>query len=223
MSKRKTEKANLENKRKIFLEIGFIITLAAVLIVFEWKSYDYIEYSNIYRNNYQLPEEINLIQIKKEEVIPQKPESFMVINIVTDDTPDDEINIDADFIEEEENGDWVLIIEEEDPVIETFPFVSVQEKPEFPGGVPALMRFVSQHFKVPRVDLEQGINGTMYVRFTIDKNGDVTDIKMLRSISPSCDEEAMRVISMLPKWKPGKQSTRNVAVEYNLPIKVSLM
>jgi len=223
MSKRKTPQANLENKRKIFLEIGFIITLLVVLLVLEQKSYDQIKYDPLYQSNYQEEEDLNPIQIKKKEVIPKKPQSFMVLNTVPDDMDDDIIDIDVSSEEDEPIATWIPKEEEEEPINEIIPYVSVQEKPMYPGGEAALFRFIAQHFKVPRADLEQGVQGTIYVGFTIDKNGLVKNVYILRGISPLSDMEAIRVVSMMPPWKPGRQATRNVAVEYNLPIKVRLM
>ena len=223
MSKRKTPQANLENKRKIFLEIGFIITLLAVLMVLEQKSYDQIKFDHIYQSNHQEEEDLNPIQIKKKEIIPKKPQSFMVINTVPDDMDDDLIEIDASIEENDAIDTWIPKEEEEEPIEELLPYVSVQEKPMYPGGESALFRFIAQHFTVPRADLEQGVQGTIHVGFTIDKNGFVKNVYILRGISSLSDKEAIRVVSMMPCWKPGKQATRNVAVEYNLPIKVRLM
>jgi len=224
MSKRKTTRANLENKRKIFLEIGFITVLIVVLIAFEWKSYDQIIRVSIYENNYHEDEDLSPIQLKKKEVIPKKPQSFIAINIVPDDViEDDMIDIDMSSEEGDANDIWVPIVEDEDPIVEAIPYYSVEQPPIFPGGDQALFKFIAQNFKIPRIDLESGLSGTIYVSFTIDKNGDVVDISIARGISEASNLEALRVVGLLPKWIPGRQNTRNVAVKFNLPIKVRLM
>lgn len=224
MNKRKTTRANLENKRKIFLEIGFITVLIFVLMAFEWKSYDQIIRVSIYENNYQMEEDLSPIQLKKKEIVPKKPQSFMVINVVPDDfLNDDLIDIDADSDEGDVNVDWTPIEVDEEPIDEVIPYYSVEHRPEFPGGDKAIFQFIAQNFKIPRIDLELGISGTIYVNFTIDKNGDVVNINIARGIAEASDQEALRVLRMMPRWKPGKQNTRNVAVEFNLPIKVKLM
>jgi len=224
MNKRKTTRVNLENKRKIFLEIGFITTLVFVLIAFEWKSYDQIIRVSTYESNYQMEEDLSPIQLKKKEIVPKKPQSFMVINVVPDDFLDDDlIDIDVFSDEGDDNGVWIPIIDDEDPIEELLLYVAVEQKPEFPGGISAMLKFIAQNFKIPRVDLEQGNSGTIYVGFTVDKTGEVVDLEILREVSEASSIEALRVISLMPRWKPGKQNTRNVAVKFHLPIKVRLM
>lgn len=223
MKKRKTESANLENKRKVFLEIGFIITLIAVLIALEWKSYADYSLNPVYKSNNKMDEIISPLQLKKQEVVPKKPRSFMALNIVENDEVDNIIEIDVDTDEDEDIGIWVPEVVEETPIDEVIPYFKVEVKPEFPGGETAMLQFVANNFKVPRVDLEQGVSGTIYVSFTIDKTGAVTNIRIARGIASASDMEALRVVSMMPRWSPGRQVTQNVSVDFNLPIKIKLM
>jgi protein TonB len=98
----------------------------------------------------------------------------------------------------------------------------VEDMPSFPGGEEALFKYLAQNIKYPQIAKEAGITGRVFVNFVIDKEGNVTDVKVLRGIGGGCDEEAVRVVKNMPKWSPGKQRGKPVKVSYNLPIKFSL-
>jgi protein TonB len=101
-------------------------------------------------------------------------------------------------------------------------FTVVEEMPEFRGGDEARIKFLQSHIQYPQLAKESGIMGTVYVTFVVDENGRVTSVKVLRGIGGGCDEEALRVVRMMPPWKPGKQSGKNVRVQFNMPIKFTL-
>ncbi len=101
-------------------------------------------------------------------------------------------------------------------------FTVVEDMPKYPGGDEARMKFIVSNIKYPKVALEKGIQGTVVVSFIVDVDGTVKDTKVLRGIGGGCDEEALRVIKMMPKWSPGKQSEKNVKVAFNLPVKFAL-
>ena len=106
--------------------------------------------------------------------------------------------------------------------IEEEVFVVVEEEPEFPGGMEALYRYLASNIKYPELAKKEKIQGTVYVSFVVEKDGSVTNIKVLREIGGGCSEEAVRVVRQMPKWKPGRQRGQRVRVQYNLPIKFSL-
>ena len=97
-----------------------------------------------------------------------------------------------------------------------------EEMPEFPGGVEALMDFVGKNVKYPEQAKEKEISGRVFIGFVIEKDGSVNEVKVLRGIGGGCDEEAVRVIKAMPKWKPGKQKGKPVRVNYNIPINFKL-
>jgi len=107
-----------------------------------------------------------------------------------------------------------LIEEEEDKPV----FTIVEEMPTFPGGEEAGVKFLTDNIHYPEQASENGIQGIVYVSFIIDSKGNVTDVKVLRGIGGGCDEEAIRVIKIMPKWNPGKQNGKPVRVLYNMPI-----
>lgn len=108
-----------------------------------------------------------------------------------------------------------VIVEEKEP---EKPFQSVEQMPQFPGGDAELMRFINGNIKYPPIAAENGIEGRVVIRFVVGKDGSVSDAQILRSLDPSCDKEAMRVVRSMPKWVPGKQNGRNVPVYYTLPV-----
>lgn len=101
-------------------------------------------------------------------------------------------------------------------------FTVVEEMPSFPGGEEKLFDYLRKNIKFPPVARENGIQGRVFVTFVVDKDGRVKDARILRGIGGGCDEEALRVISNMPDWKPGKQNGRSVSVQYNLPVNFTL-
>jgi TonB family protein len=98
----------------------------------------------------------------------------------------------------------------------------VEEQPEFEGGYEAIMDFIRKNKRNPASARRMGIDGTVYVSFVVRKNGTIDDVKVLRGISADCDKEAVRVVQMMPPWKPGGQNGKAVDVRLNLPIKFHL-
>ena len=107
--------------------------------------------------------------------------------------------------------------EEEDADANTI-FTVVEQQPEFPGGEAALMQFIKKNLKYPAFAAENGIQGRVTLSFVVEKDGSVTDIQEMRSPSEDLTKEAKRVVSAMPKWKPGKQRGKPVRVKYVLPV-----
>ncbi len=107
-----------------------------------------------------------------------------------------------------------------DPVIPNVekPFIIVKEMPSFPGGETALLQYVMDHVKYPEDALINRIQGTVILRFVVSSTGEINDVELIRSVDPLLDNEAIRVISGMPRWKPGKQDGRAVPVYFNIPV-----
>lgn len=101
-------------------------------------------------------------------------------------------------------------------------FFEVEEMPEFPGGQLALRTFIAQRIKYPFVAQENGIQGKIFVSFVVNKDGSVSNAQITRGVDPSLNAEALRVVNSLPKWTPGKQGGKVVAVQYTIPITFAL-
>ena len=224
MKKRKTKHANLENKKVIFLEIGFILALSLTLWALEYKSYDSFDYLTTYITNYSEEEVLPPLILKEKEIIPPKPTAPTLLNIVENiEEPREAIEFDFSDHQNIPVDKYIPQIAEEVIDEEPLPIYAVSKKPEFPGGEAAMIRFVAEHFNLPRIDAEQGNSGMIYVQFVIDKEGYVSDAQIIRSISPASDKEALRVVNSMPQWSPAMQSIKKVAVTFVLPIHVRLM
>ncbi len=105
-------------------------------------------------------------------------------------------------------------VEEEEAQI----FTVVESMPGFPGGEAARIKYLNDNIKYPQMARESGIQGRVFVTFVVEKDGHVTDVRVLRGIGGGCDEEAVRVIKNMPRWNAGKQRGKPVRVQFNMPI-----
>lgn len=105
---------------------------------------------------------------------------------------------------------------------EIYSIASIEAYPEFPGGEAAFAKFLSRNLKFPPLAIENSVEGKVIVSFIIEKNGELSNIKILRSVGSGCDEEAIRVLKRSPKWKAGIQNKQNVRVGYTIPINFKL-
>jgi len=101
-------------------------------------------------------------------------------------------------------------------------FEVVEQMPSFPGGDKALIEYLSNNIKYPVVAQENGVQGRVVVSFVVEKDGSITDVKVVRSVDPSLDKEAARVVKSMPRWIPGKQNGSAVRVKYNVPVSFKL-
>jgi len=101
---------------------------------------------------------------------------------------------------------------------EVFDLAAVQEQPEFPGGMEKMYEFMGKMQKYPDMEYEAGIQGKVYVQFTVAKDGSIEEAKVLRSVSDGLDKEAMRLVKSMPKWSPGKMGGKPVKCRFNLPV-----
>jgi protein TonB len=101
-------------------------------------------------------------------------------------------------------------------------FMVVEQQAEFPGGLVAMMKFIIKNMKYPAAARRMGVEGSVFVSFVIDKEGTISDLTVIKGISADCDKEALRVIKLMPPWKPGKQNGRAVKSRFVLPIKFKL-
>ncbi len=111
----------------------------------------------------------------------------------------------------------VVVAEDENKI-----FTVVEQQPEFAGGYEAMMNFIRKNMRYPASARRMGVDGTVYVSFVVSKDGSISEVKVIRGISADCDKEAMRVVGMMPAWRPGKQNGKPVFVRFVLPIKFQL-
>ncbi|HOV56103.1 MAG TPA: energy transducer TonB [Bacteroidales bacterium] len=226
MEPKKNPKKDLNRQRTLFLQIGLVFALAVVFLAFEWKTYEKSESTLASSGPVQIDEEI--VQITQQEqppAPPKAPEVTTILEIVDDDVVvEDEINVDIEARADQAVQAYVPVMTEEEPapVAEEI-FTFVEEYPEFPGGDKALREYILNNIKYPEVARTSGITGTVYVQFVVEKDGSISDVKVVRGIGGGCDEEAVRVVKSMPRWKPGKQRGQPVRVYFTLPIEFKLM
>ena len=111
-----------------------------------------------------------------------------------------------------------VIADEKPKEEETKVFDVVEQMPQFPGGNAALFEYLSKHIKYPVIAEENGIQGRVIVTFVVERDGSITDVKVVKSVDPSLDKEAQRVVKSMPRWIPGKQNGSAVRVKYTVPV-----
>lgn len=231
MQIKKSEKANLEKKKFTFTLIGLVLSLSFCLFAFEWTSKEVSEASlGDMKMGDLFEEEIeNTIQdVPPPEVEPEQPEPETVIEeltIVENDVKVANIDINSEADEKTKTNTNVVTFKEPDVVeeeVEPIAFAVVEDKPTFPGGDAALMKYIADNTKYPEIAKENSIQGRVYIQFVIDKVGNVTKVTVAKGVDPYLDNEAMRVVKTLPKWTPGKQRGKPVPVTYIVPINFKL-
>ena len=226
MEVKKSPKASLENKRFLFTEIGFVIALLAVLFAFDYSSKE--KKVATLETETAAVEVEDMIPITQET--PPPPEAAPKIPILSDqiDVVDDNIKIDDNMfqnLEDDANSgveimDYIESAPEEETIEEeAIPFQLVEEKPSFNGGdANEFSKWVNSRLVYPEIAKENGVQGRVTLQFTVNADGSVSNVKVLRGVDSSLDKEAIRVVSSSPKWKPGKQRDRAVKVTYTFPV-----
>ncbi|MBO4843851.1 MAG: energy transducer TonB [Bacteroidales bacterium] len=226
MEIKKSEKASLENKKLLFTEIGLILALLIVWGAFSYSSKE---------KKVAVFEEINeavdveeMVPITQENTPP--PPETPEVQALSDqiDIVDDEIVVDDNlFLNLEDDAsidiairDYVeAVVEEEEVEEEAIPFQLVEEKPKFQGGdANDFTRWVNSRIVYPEIAKENGVQGRVTLQFTVNADGSVSNVKVLRGIDSSLDKEAVRVVSSSPNWTPGRQRDRAVKVTYTFPV-----
>ena len=222
MEIKKSPRANLEDKKLTFTLVGLVMALLIVLIVINHKSYDKQNLDAFARQVEVMEEEMVEIT-KQEQPKPQiqapKPQVTQ-IQVVDNEAEVEDLDINAEVDQNEVIEEYVYEAPEieEEEIEEEEVFKSVEEQPEFPGGTAKLLEYVQKNLKYPMMARESDIQGRVFVGFIVEKDGSITNVQVLRGIGGGCDEEAVRVVQSLPKFKPGKQRGNPVRVQYTLPI-----
>ena len=222
METKKSQHADLESKRSIFFQIGLIAALGLSLAAFEWKSpvrkiiinapWESVNEDVVIKNTF--------FEDRKPAPKPVVAPAIRIVDNNTSITHD--LAIDMEIKPDDNQPEYLAPVpthlKEENSLIEETPFVVVEHMPEFPGGIKALQEFLAKNTQYPSAAKETGIQGTVYLYFVVEKDGSISGIKTLRGIGGGCSQEAERVLSMMPKWKPGNQFGKPVRVSYNVPI-----
>jgi protein TonB len=215
MIAKKNPETDLEKYRGLFFKIGLISAMMIVFLALEWQ----VNKSNANQSYILADADIEyeyLPPVTKTETEKPKPKpNFSAFNFSESEAPDESEAIDMESFEnkaieislpKEEN--------ENDESIILFPPI----QPEFPGGEAGLRKFIAQHLIYPPDAIEQQIEGKVFVRFIINSKGKVIQPKIIRSVDSLLDKEALRIINMLPAWKPGMNNGKALNVSYTVPV-----
>ena len=214
MEPKKNKKADLEWKKPLFFQVGLFVSLLFVFLAFEYigtreKSSNDLVFSTI----------SDAVEI---DIIPTIPRN-MPLPAPMPITVSDEIGVeDIPFIdvydepeEEVSDGPFLRPVDDTKSDIITDLF---ELHPEFPGGEIACMKFLLENVKYPRYARKHKIEGKVVLRFIIEKDGSISNVEILRSVASCLDKEAMRVVRLMPKWRPGIQNGIIVRAKCNMPI-----
>lgn len=235
MEVKKSKKADLEGQKSTSMLIGYIFALGAIFAAFEWTTREYKETEPVVFAAYaQMEEEVPPVTQPIFQMAPPPPQEVPQVPEILDIVDDNEELEEEEIQSSEETNEAttgpsapvtgavmgpVATIEESD---EDDIFQVVEEMPEFPGGEAKLLEYLAKNIKYPERAREQGVQGKCIIEFVINKDGSVVEPKVVRSLEAQCDNEAMRVIRTMPKWKPGKQRGKPVRVKYTVPVQFKL-
>lgn len=233
MEVKKSKKADLEGTKSTGLLIGYIVALAAMFATFEYTTREYEETDVVYSTASFVSEEevIPITQPIFTAAPPPPADAPQVAEIL--DIVDNNEEIVEEKIETSESTTEAIsgpVSHVSGPVMTGPPapvqeesdegeiFEVVEQNPMFPGGEAALLKYLQKNLKYPAQAQDNGIQGRVMVQFVVNKDGSVVEPKIIRAVDPSLDKEAMRVVSAMPKWTPGKQRGKTVRVRYTLPV-----
>ena len=225
MQEKKSQQASLEDKKIIYVLMGLIFVLSLCYVALEWTEKEVTKYE-VTDSEFLFEEEVEIQQTSQETPPPPPPPAVQeveVLNVVEDNVETESIEINT---EDDKEAEVVIAAPVEAPVEEEeeeVVFVVVESMPEFPGGTQALFKYLSENVKYPVIAQENGIQGRVICQFVVNKDGSIVDVEVVRSGGdPSLDQEAVRVIKSMPKWKPGKQRGKAVRVKYTVPVNFKL-
>ena len=225
MQLKKSQKASLEDKKVVYVLMGFVFVLSLCYVALECTEKEVTKYE-VADMEFTFEEEVEIQQTTQETTPPPPPppvQEVEVLNVVEDDVETESIEINT---EDDKDVEVVIAAPVEAPVEEEeeeVVFVVVETMPEFPGGQQALFKYLSENVKYPVIAQENGIQGRVICQFVVNKDGSIVDVEVVRSGGDaSLDKEAVRVIKSMPKWKPGKQRGKAVRVKYTVPVNFRL-
>ncbi len=222
MEVKKTPEADLQNKRTLFLQIGLIIALGVCIALFSWSQNEQvIDLMEGPTQSY----DFDMSEITLEDATPPppavKPPTVYLsdfINIVKDDT---KIEVDMNFDDFSTVDDFepVVFAKKEEAVDEDIPVMHAEEAPSFQGkDINAFRQWCAENVVYPLIAQENGIQGRVNISFVVERNGSISNVRVIRGVDSELDKAAVSVVSKSPKWNPGKNRGKPVRFTYHMPI-----
>ena len=225
MEIKKSPKADLERGKSLSILMGFVVGLAVLFVGFEWSTRDVmVVQASEGVADIIAEEEVEITRPENTPPPPPPPPAPVVtevLNVVEDDVELEQQDILSSEDNQQEAQTAVYtppaVVEEEEESAQQI-FTVVEEMPKFPGGQAALMQYLAKNIKYPTIAQENGTQGRVIVQFVVNRDGSIVDAKVVRSVDPYLDKEALRVINTMPKWKPGMQRGKPVRVKFTVPV-----
>lgn len=223
MENKKSPKADMSRKSALFMMIGLATSLSITITAFEWKSRDVGDLMNLGTLQGDFPDLVDIPPTEQPPPEVPKIKNFTIIDIPDDEVIDVEIDIDIDveLTEETEISDVVFEPEADEEVAEKV-ILFPEEQASFPGGMKAWRKFLQKNLKYPKQAKRMNLSGTVMLSFIVNKEGIISNIEVIREVGGGCDEEALRVLGLSPKWNPGLQRGRPVKSRMNIRIVFNL-
>ena len=223
MEPKKSEKANLENKKSMFIQVGLIVALLVCLGAMEWTSGQKKDSAFAGMTEEAIEEEQIPVteETPPEEMPPPEVTVTDLFEIVEDDVViDNEVKFEDDETSEDKVVEiYAPVLQAEEEEVEEEIFVIVEDMPKFKGGdINKFREWVQKRVRYPELAAENGIQGRVFITFVVETNGNVSNVSISRSVDQLLDEAAKEAVMASPKWEPGMQRGRPVRVRYSIPI-----
>jgi periplasmic protein TonB len=223
MEPKKTEKADLNNKTSLFFSIGLLLTMAVVVMAFEYKTFDDTDLKDMGKQMNNMEEILEVPPTEQPPPPPPKIQQPQIIEVPDEEEIKEEIKVEFDAeITEDTKVEAITIMEEQPKEDVDEIFMVVEESATPVGGMQAFYDYVGKKLKYPAQARRMNIEGKVFVEFVVNRDGSIQDVKAIKGIGAGCDEEAVRVIQSAPSWKPGKQRGKPVRQRMVLPITFKL-
>lgn len=235
MEQKKTPQADLEQQRTTGFLLGVILVLALLFVALEWNDIPSsdddatLDLDELVREDEMIPMSIEeqLAQLEPDKSEPKEAEKLNIVDDNVEILPQDE-----QIAEDESEGEDETLLkelqEEEEPKAlapmginpedNPLQFRLVEDLPQYPGGATEFMKWLTKNLQYPKVAQTWKTQGKVIAHFYVEKDGSITGLKIAQSLSKECDQEALRVLGMMPKWKPGVQNGRPCRTKVSIPI-----
>jgi len=224
MEAKKSKKADLESKRTLFFEVGLTVSILLAILAFEWKTPAGINTSLISElGNSNGAIELPPITTDPKDIVKPAPPKVTFVDKIVVVENNIEPNYSSDIFEEPKDAYVPPVIRVEEKEIDE-PYVSVEEMPKFDKGDANHFRntFVIPNIRYPQDAIDNGVTGVAIVEFIVERDGSVTNVRVINKIDKSLEKEAIRIVSGSPRWEPGINNGVKVRVKFVIPIKFEL-
>jgi protein TonB len=230
MEQKKTPQADMEQRRTTGFLLGLIFVLSLFYVTLEWNTapsddgIDPIDLNDLMHESELVPMSNEETIAQLEEKRPQeKSEELRIV--------DDDVEIDNEELQDEAIDDEELLKDLEASLDDDAALASLgvdpnnplnfhisEDLPQFPGGAVEFMKWLTKHLRYPNKARQQNVQGRVVAVFYVEKDGNVSGVRVTKSLSAECDREVMRVLNMMPKWKPGIQNDRPCRTKVCIPV-----